>query len=167
MSERDKLLGHAADNDGIDEFDNPMPTWWIGLLWCTIAFAIVYGVEYHFVSNRSQVKAYETEVAAHEAALAAAPTPKTGAAEATPASADAGKAVYMANCLGCHGPDLKGGVGPDLTDAVWIHGGSLEQINHTVTVGVPEKGMLTWGPILGPEKISQVSAYVHAAGGGQ
>ena len=55
----------------------------------------------------------------------------------------------------------------DLTDATWIHGGTLADIQNVVTVGVPEKGMLTWGPILGPDKIAKVSAFVHSAGGGQ
>jgi cytochrome c oxidase cbb3-type subunit 3 len=86
---------------------------------------------------------------------------------AGPADPEAGKAIFTQNCVACHGADLKGGVGPDLTDAVWIHGGTLANITNVITVGVPEKGMLTWGPILGAEKISQVAAYVHAAGGGQ
>ena len=39
-------------------------------------------------------------------------------------------------------------------------GGTPEQILHTISVGVPEKGMLTWGPILGAAKVAQVAAYV-------
>ena len=57
-------------------------------------------------------------------------------------------------------PTCKGGIGPNLLDTIWIHGGKPEEILHTITVGVPEKGMLTWGPILGPEKVAQVAAYV-------
>lgn len=157
----DRPLGHAQDNDGIDEFDNPLPGWWVGLLWVTIAFAAVYAVEYHFVSHRSQASEYEHELATLPLAFAGV------AAGVTPERVAAGKAIYHANCVGCHGTELKGGIGPDLTDAIWIHGGSIEQVTHTIDVGVPERGMLTWGPILGPEKVAQVAAFVHEAGGGQ
>ncbi|MDP2311641.1 MAG: c-type cytochrome [Pseudomonadota bacterium] len=161
--DQDRLLGHAQDNDGIDEYDNALPTWWLGILWGSIAFAIVYVVDYHFVSDRSQVATYEAEVAAAPQASSASAAPLV----ITPEVLAAGKAVYDANCMACHGPELKGSVGPDLVDATWIHGGTLAQITETITKGVPEKGMLTWGPILGPEKVAQVAAFVHGAGGGQ
>lgn len=165
MSERqrDQLLGHAHDNDGIDEFDNPLPAWWLGLLYVTIAFAAVYTLEYHFITKRSQAAEYDAEVAAAPKAKA----PEIATIAATPEAIEAGKQVYMTSCVGCHGADLHGGVGPDLTDATWIHGGTLEAITKTITNGVPDKGMLTWGPILGPEKVAQVAVYVHGAGGGQ
>jgi cytochrome c oxidase cbb3-type subunit 3 len=88
------------------------------------------------------------------------------AAVVTPEAVAAGKAIFESNCVACHGADLLGGVGPNLTDATWIHGGSLPEITTVITNGVPEKGMLTWGPILGPERVAQVAAYVHSAGGG-
>lgn len=166
MSEKqDQVLGHSDEADGIEEYDNKLPAWWLGLFYACIVFAAVYGIDYHFVNNRSSAKELAT-------AIEERPKPKVVAAsmasvESGPASASAGKAVYDTNCVACHGPDLKGGVGPDLTDATWIHGGTLVAINTVITNGVPEKGMLTWGPILGPEKIAQVSAYVHGAGGGQ
>ena len=62
----------------------------------------------------------------------------------------AGEAIFKANCVACHGADMKGGIGPNLLDTLWIHGGTPADIRHTITVGVPDKGMLTWGPILGP-----------------
>jgi cytochrome c oxidase cbb3-type subunit III len=164
---RDQVLGHADEADGIEEYDNALPTWWLGLLYFTIAWAIVYGAHYHFVAERSQVGAYDQEVAA---AAVAWPAPDPAALVSAASGEDAveaGKAVYAANCVGCHGPELKGGIGPDLTDTTWIHGGTLTDINQVITKGVPEKGMLTWGPILGPQKVAQVAAYVHAAGGGQ
>jgi cytochrome c oxidase cbb3-type subunit 3 len=55
---------------------------------------------------------------------------------------------------------MHGGIGPNLLDTVWIHGGSPEEIRHTIDAGVPAKGMLTWGPILGPEKVAAVASYV-------
>jgi cytochrome c oxidase cbb3-type subunit 3 len=164
--EQNRLLGHAAECDGIEEYDNPLPTWWLGILYGTIVFAIVYTADYHFVNHRSQAGEYDAEVAA---AAITWPTPDASALANVPLTPEliaAGKAVFESNCIGCHGTDLHGGVGPNLTDLDWIHGGTLENITKTITEGVPAKGMITWGPILGPEKISQVSAYIHNAGGG-
>lgn len=167
MAERDKILGHSAEADGIEEYDNPLPGWWLGLFYVTIGFGIVYGIDYHFVSHRSEAGEYDAEVAAAEAKWPAPDPVAVAAAASTPEAKDAGKEIFLANCVACHGADLHGGIGPDLTDGTWIHGGTLADITNTITVGVPEKGMLTWGPILGPEKIAQVAAYVHGAGGGQ
>ncbi len=169
--ETNVLLGHGAENDGIEEYDNPLPTWWLGLFYFTIVWGAVYGVHYHFIGGRSQAGEYDAEVAAFEASK-----PKTVATGPVsgPDAAAAGLAIFDANCVACHGPGGKGldaagnkSIGPDLTDATWIHGGTLADIEKTITVGVPDKGMITWGPVLGEEKIKQVAAYVHAAGGGQ
>jgi cytochrome c oxidase cbb3-type subunit 3 len=158
---RDQVLGHAAEADGIEEYDNPMPNWWLGLFYFTIVWALVYTVHYHFVAHRSERKALAAEMA--EAAKrwpAEAAAAQATKLEITPAMVAAGEEIYKANCVACHGEDMLGKIGPNLLDTVWIHGGTPEQIEHTISVGVPEKGMLTWGPILGPEKVAQVAAYV-------
>ena len=155
---KDQVLGHAAESDGIEEYDNPMPNWWLGLFYLTIVWALVYAVHYHFIAHRSGVGTLAAEMADADKRW-----PKQAAAttvEVTPENVAAGEAIYKANCVPCHGPEMLGGIGPNLLDTVWIHGGKPEEILHTITVGVPEKGMLTWGPILGPEKVSQVAAYV-------
>lgn len=163
MSKRElnQVLGHADEADGIEEYDNPMPNWWLGLFYLTIVWAVIYGIHYHFVAHRSEVKALAAEIAdadrrwPKEAAAAAA-----GAVDLSEANVEAGETIFKANCVACHGADMHGGIGPNLLDTVWIHGGKPEEILHTITVGVPEKGMLTWGPILGPSKVAQVAAYV-------
>lgn len=158
----DTLLGHAADNDGIDEYDNPLPDWWLGLFYLCIIWAVIYTIHYHFIGHRSQVSELKAEMAAAQAKWPQAPA--GGGAEGelvvNNESVAAGDAIFKANCVACHGADLKGGIGPNLLDTLWIHGGTPADIRHTITVGVPDKGMLTWGPILGPEKVSQVAAYV-------
>jgi len=159
--ELNQVLGHAEEADGIEEYDNPLPNWWLGLFYLTIAWALVYGVHYHFVAHRSEVKALAAEIEAankrwpQEAAAAAATT-----VDLSKENVEAGEAIFKANCVACHGADMKGGIGPNLLDTIWIHGGKPEEIVHTITVGVPDKGMLTWGPILGSAKVAQVAAYV-------
>ncbi len=160
---RDQPLGHAHEADGIEEYDNQLPLWWVGLFVGTVIFGIVYAVDYHFISHRSQVKEYDAEMAA----APKAPEASVAVGAITPDMIAAGKEIFAANCVACHGADMHGGIGPNLTDSTWIHGGTYPEIVHTVTFGVPEKGMITWGPILGPEKIAQVAAFVHSSGGGQ
>jgi cytochrome c oxidase cbb3-type subunit III len=171
--ELNQVLGHAAESDGIEEYDNPLPNWWLGLFYFTIIWAVLYGIHYHFVAHRSYPKELAAEIVAankrwpREAAAAASAT-----VELTKENVEAGEAIFKANCVACHGADMKGGIGPNLLDTTWIHGGKPEEILHTITVGVPDKGMLTWGPILGPAKVAQVAAYVisrnrEATGGGE
>ena len=161
---KDVVLGHSDEADGLEEYDNKMPNWWLGIFYVSILWGGWYAVNYHFVAQTSQTAQFDAEMAAAKAQW---PEPEAVAAGSGPGDVEAGKAVYAQNCIGCHGPALKGGIGPDLTDGTWIHGGTLPQIQAVITKGVPEKGMLTWGPILGPQKVAAVAAYIHAAGGGQ
>ena len=156
--ELDRILGHGAESDGIEEYDNPMPNWWVGMFYLTIIWAVAYVAYYHFIGKKSYVKALAAQVAEAEARW-----PKSSqlaTVEETPAAIAAGEAVYTANCVACHGAELQGGIGPNLVDSTWIHGGKPDEIVATITNGVAAKGMPTWGPILGNEKIGQVAAYI-------
>ena len=77
-----------------------------------------------------------------------------------PAVIDSGKVVFARNCVPCHAPDGGGGIGPNLTDQYWIHGGNIKDIIATITNGVPAKGMITWSPILDSLHISDVAYYI-------
>jgi cytochrome c oxidase cbb3-type subunit III len=157
---RDRVLGHADEADGIEEYDNPLPNWWLGLFYFTIVWAVLYLVHYHFIAHRSMAKAYATELAEARRRWPASAVGATGKLVLSPANIEAGAAIFKTNCTPCHGQDMKGGIGPNLLDTVWIHGGKPEEILHTITTGVSDKGMPTWGPILGPERVAQVAAYV-------
>lgn len=78
--------------------------------------------------------------------------------------------VASGSCQGCHGPDARGttGVGPDLTDSVWLHSdGSLEGIAATIRSGVmsPKQASSVMLPMGGapltPEQVEAVAAYVY------
>ena len=77
-----------------------------------------------------------------------------------PASLAEGKKIFQKNCVSCHGPQGQGGIGPNLTDDYWIHGAGINNVAHTITVGVPAKGMITWRGILTDKQILQVASYV-------
>jgi cytochrome c oxidase cbb3-type subunit III len=68
------------------------------------------------------------------------------------------------NCAGCHGYDLKGGMGPDLTDTYWRYGGSPADIYKSIFEGRPQ-GMPAWGRSIPAVMIWKVVAYIESKGG--
>jgi len=159
--ERDRVLGHEDEADGIQEYDNPLPDWWLGLFWITIIWAVGYLVYYHFIAHMSPQVALAQELTQAEERW-----PQEAEAEAeltVPLTAEAvaaGEQIFKTNCTACHGADMRGGIGPSLLDDEWLHGGSEREILTTITDGVISKGMISWGPILGPEAVREVAAYV-------
>ena len=68
------------------------------------------------------------------------------------------------NCAACHGYDLKGGMGPDLTDSYWRYGGSPADIYKSIFEGRPQ-GMPAWGRALPAPDIWKIVAYIESKGG--
>ena len=77
-----------------------------------------------------------------------------------PAKVEEGKQVFASTCAACHAAEAQGLVGPNLTDKFWIHGNKPTDIVKAVTDGFPDKGMPPWGPVLGPEKVRKVAAFI-------
>lgn len=72
-----------------------------------------------------------------------------------------GKILFQENCTPCHGREGEGNsIGPDLTDNIWIHGGSDEAILTTIYFGKIEKGMRPWNNDFSTEQIGQIVAYI-------
>lgn len=156
--ETNRLLGHTDEADGIDEYDNPLPDWWVGLMWFTIVWALGYAVHYHFIADRSAVNALAAEMAAAEERW-----PTSAVASQLVLTDDAiaeGAQIYQVNCVACHGADMQGPIGPSLLDAEWLHGGAPLEIRATIAEGVLTKGMPNWESLLGPEAVNKVAAYV-------
>jgi cytochrome c oxidase cbb3-type subunit 3 len=85
------------------------------------------------------------------------------------ALAAAGKAKFDANCTACHGADGKGMTAmgaPNLTDKVWLYGGSEATIMETIAKG-RNGNMPAQLDKLGEAKVHILAAYVYGLGGGQ
>lgn len=167
---KDELLGH--EYDGIREFDNALPKWWLYGFYFTIAFAIVYTINYHVLTaplwgRPGMIAEYQAEVEAAE--RLAASRPKAGpdltlAALTDEESLTKGQAIYEgANlCHACHRQDLGGMVGPNLSDDLWIHGCTPAELAKNIATGFPTLGMLPYGSgtALSDEQLHQLASYI-------
>ena len=150
-----ETTGHEWD--GIKELNTPLPRWWLGIFYATIVWAIGYWIVYaglaaashgytHGLLDHSQRDEVTANVAALKAARAAreARTDQRHAWQQIQANPDLqqfamaeGKSTFGDNCAPCHGSGGQGAHGyPNLNDDVWLWGGKLEDIQHTITVGV-------------------------------
>ena len=154
-----RLLGHADEADGIEEYDNPLPDWWLGLLWLTVIWAVGYAVHYHFIAERSQVKELAAEMAAADLRWPAQARAEIQFAMSD-AAVEAGLPVYTQNCAPCHAAGLEGLIGPSFIDDEWVHGGTAADVIRIIREGVLDKGMVAWDGILSPEQINDVAAYI-------
>jgi cytochrome c oxidase cbb3-type subunit III len=150
-----ETTGHQWD--GIEEYNNPLPRWWVWVFYATIIWGIGYTVAYPAwpllteatpgllgASTRADVAA---EIAAVDAANADIKA-RLVAADLNGIQADAdlaafaeraGAAVFRTNCATCHGSGAAGFEGkgyPNLLDDDWLWGGTMEDIHLTITHGI-------------------------------
>ncbi len=164
-AEADRLLDH--EYDGIQEYDNPLPRWWVAIFWACIIFAPVYVLFYHFgpglLAHESYDKvmgAFYERQAKELAALGEVTDETLLTVRANPAMMTGAQKIFRVKCSPCHGVFGEGNIGPNLTDHFWIHGGRPTDIYRTVTEGVPAKGMLAWKNQLPPAQLMAVAGYV-------
>jgi len=184
------MTGHEWD--GLRELDTPLPRWWLILFYASIVFAVIYWVlmpawpTLHGYTRGVLGWSDRANVAADVAALEAARAPQYGQLlKASPQQLAtdgglrefayaAGAAYFGDNCATCHGEGGAGAPGyPSLADNVWIWGGTLRDIEHTIRVGVRSghaearfSQMPAFGRdgILEPAAIADVAAYVLTLG---
>jgi cytochrome c oxidase cbb3-type subunit III len=168
-NQKDRLMDHDAD--GIREFDNDLPRWWLYGFYCTIAFSVFYLVNWHVLSEpmigkKGQLAEYAAEVDEWKNITANLPKKEVAMVLLTDAaSLERGKEIYMGTdnaCFTCHREDLGGQVGPNLTDDLWMHGCSITDIAKSIKAGFPEKGMLPYGSgaKLSDEDVLKVVSYI-------
>ena len=186
-----ETTGHSWD--GIEEFNNPLPRWWLWTFYATIIWGVLYMLAYPAwplvnkatagflgYSTRAEVAKDIQTFADANAAIEA----KLAAADLTTVSADpdlqsfarnAGAAVFRTNCSQCHGSGAAGAKGyPNLLDDDWLWGGDIENIAFTIRHGIRNETdearysqMPAFGEILSEEEIAQVVAYVQNLSGAE
>jgi cytochrome c oxidase cbb3-type subunit 3 len=172
--EEEDSLDLAHNYDGIRELDNKVPSWWSWAFIGCIAFSFVY--MYQMFGSGSIPSQYTELAAQYEEAekdkaaylkLAANAIDENNVTMLKDGDLAAGSAIYTKNCVACHGDKGQGGVGPNLTDAYWIHKGGIKEIFYSVKYGWPEKGMKSWKDEMSPQQMAQVSSFVRTLAGTQ
>ena len=168
--EADVMLDH--DYDGIRELDNALPPWWKYGFYVTVVVAFIYMFYFHiFGTGMNPDQEYAAEMAEgrkQEELYKAKTKDQVDENNVTLADASgiaAGKALYSQSCVACHAADGGGGIGPNLTDNNWIHGGSLNDIYKTIKLGYPEKGMQSWQSVYSPIQMKNLTSYVKSLKG--
>ncbi len=168
--EADIMLDH--DYDGIKELDNALPPWWKYGFYITIVVAVFYILKFEvWKTGQDQIQEYTTEMAEAklqtEAYLAEMKenVDEKSVVMSDAAGINAGKELFAKTCVACHMSNGEGGVGPNLTDDYWIHGGSINDVFKTIKYGYPDNGMQAWSSTFSPVQIQQLSSYIKSLKG--
>lgn len=159
-------MGHSYD--GIRELDNRLPPWWIYGFYLTIFVSVVYLWRYHIAETAPlskqefeiSMKHAEEEKAAYLAKSVNKVDENTVQLIKDPSALSVGKKAFEQMCSPCHGKEGQGSVGPNLTDAYWVNGGSMKDIFKTIKYGRPEKGMKSWNDDYSPIQMAQLASYI-------
>lgn len=168
------LHDHIWD-ETLQEYNNPLPRWWMYMFWITIIFAIVYLSMYPGFGNnqgklgwsaRGQWDAEQKAAAEKYGPIFAKFRSMDLNVVAADKEANAmGHRLFLTYCAQCHGADAKGAKGfPNLTDSDWLHGGEPATIETTILGG--RIGMMPpFGPALGADGVKDVANYVRSLSG--
>ena len=167
------IEGHQYD--GIEEYDNPMPGWWVWIFVGSIGFAIFYVLG---IQVFGYINTYDDDL---QESLAGLESMRANYAASQPAfsvdeasllqyendsqKAEAGAVHYQAQCAACHGAEGQGLIGPNLTDDYWIRGGTNTDIYTVISKGSLEKGMPPWEAMYTPEQRAELVAYIRSLAG--
>ncbi|MCG6886760.1 MAG: cytochrome-c oxidase, cbb3-type subunit III [Proteobacteria bacterium] len=170
------VTGHKWD-ENLEEFNNPLPRWWLWLFYITIIFGFVYLYLYPGLGNykgslgwtstgqyNQEIKQANAEYRPIFEAYAQTPIPELAK---DPKAVKIGQRLFLNYCATCHGSDAGGVRGfPNLTDGDWLYGGTPEAIEATILDG--RNGVMPpWQAALGDEGVDEVTEYVLVLSGRQ
>lgn len=162
------VMGHVWDED-LQEYNNPLPRWWMWLFWITLAFGAIYLVlypglgSYAGILKWSSTGQFEKEQAhaaeRFEPTFAQYTAMDIPAVAADPKAREMGQRMFLNYCAQCHASDARGSRGfPNLADKDWLYGGTPEAIVATIEQG--RSGIMPPWSHLGEEGVRNVAHYV-------
>lgn len=159
--------------DGIQEYDQKLPNWWlftlyITMVWFVIAWVGYYQFGYGSTDEQEIEAAMNRMAAAREKELENITDDSLWVMSQDPAIVEAGKATYTTTCVACHAADLSAKLGAaplpglPLNDPVWKYGGKPTDVMHIIRKGSPDvtKGMIAWDAALGVKRVTEVVAFI-------
>jgi len=163
--------GHAWDGD-LEEYNNPLPRWWVWLFWITIFFGFGYLALYPGLGRYpgalkwTSQKQYVAEVAKADQLYGPIYQKFASIDVATlsrdPEARAVGEKLFLNYCSQCHASDARGSKGfPNLTDSDWLYGGEPQTIEKTILDG-RNGNMPAWGQILGEAGVKETANYVRS-----
>jgi len=169
-----KTMGHVWDGD-LEEYNNPLPRWWLNLFYITLVFSVVYLLLYPGLGafkgflGWTETGQYEREMAAAGARYNPLYDKYLGedlrALAHNREAMKTGERLFVNYCTTCHGSDGGGGPGfPSLRDGDWLWGGAPEAIKASILDG-RTGAMPAWGAALGPQGVHNVAEYVRSLSG--
>ncbi len=168
------VTGHKWD-DNLEEYNNPLPRWWLWLFYITIVFGLAYIVMYPGLGKFAGTKQwtstgqYESEIqqanAKYDPIFAAYAQQSVEDLAKDAKAVQVGQRLFLNYCATCHGSTATGYTGfPNLTDGSWLYGGTPDAIKTSILDG--RMGAMTpWEAPLGAQGLEQVTQYVLSLSG--
>ncbi len=165
------IEGH--EYDGIKEYDNPMPGWWLWIFYATIAWSVFYiaALGMGWIDDYdAQLERGKDRIAEKQAAYAAAMADEDAVEVDEEYLADllddddalaTGESVYRTRCASCHGAQGGGGIGSAFDDDEWEHGADLMSQYAVVRDGVLSAGMPAHDSMMSDDEMAAVVAFIN------
>jgi len=187
-SKKGEVVLRPHEYDGIREYDQTLPNWWLFIFYGSVVFFFGYWLLYYnaglFHSDQEMIesrisvieKAKAKELGEMLSKLTDDALVNQWAAD--PSVTAAGKQIYMSNCIACHGENLSAKIdigggqsvalpGRSLTDGVWEYGSKPMDIFKLINEGTPATApghngakMEAWGQKIPPLQIAQLAAFL-------
>ena len=168
------VTGHKWDDD-LEEYNNPLPRWWLWLFYLTIVFAFIYLALYPGLGNFkgklgwSQAGQYSDEIKhaneTYDPIFAAFAKQDIATLAKDTNATKIGQRLFLNHCATCHASDAGGARGfPNLADNDWIWGGDASDIKTTILEG-RVGSMPPWEAAIGKQGVKDVTQYVISLSG--
>lgn len=185
--EKGEIILREHEYDGIQEYDQKLPNWWLFTFYGAVAWFVIHWVLYYhtntFKTAQQEVTQEIVAVQKLKAAELAATVAKLDDSAfvhewaTDPARVSAGEATFLTNCVACHGADLSATMtvgtakvplpGLPLNDHQWKFGGKPMDLFKLINAGSPPEStgnngakMQAWGQTLSPVQIAEVVSYL-------